>query len=703
MTRIDPSQATLRQASTSSEALRLLRATETRPSAPQPAPELRELVVAELAKPPLKRRALELQALYQAEREQPRKKETRMTMWLTVTLYIAFACTDYFLIPDVALVLTSARCALSALALILVEILVTRDASANIIDTACATLIVAGYLVWLVLASDTAFTQSLSYYMVFGTIFMMVANLLFNFSAFLSIVSSLVVMGGFFAAMMRSEPASLSYEIAFGVFYVSCFAFHLCVNWKLSVERYAAFLNALLSRIQQREMAEQSEALLKLSNTDSLTEVANRRSIDETMRRLWREWQLDGKPFAAILTDIDFFKRFNDHYGHQEGDCTLVAVANTLARLAAPHDAVVGRYGGEEFIVLVQIGDHEKLRELAESIRSAVADLRIPHDYRRDGETTVTVSVGAAATVESRTAKLERLISEADRALYNAKARGRNCVQLFDPSAPHIGDEAENIAAILRVAIERDQVSMVYQPIKSLATGKIEAVEALMRLKMPDGTLISPALFIPVAESSGAIHELGRWAIRTACQEALIGQKMPVVSINISAIQLQAPGFSMSVAKILGELGVAANRIAFEITEGLDIEDHDEVLKCINELQQLGIRIWLDDFGTGFAGLSWLRLVKFDMVKIDRSFLHDSVLAEGADMLKDIIALIRNRGHTMIVEGVETEWQMDLMRRYRVDQVQGFYVGRPVPAKRHRKATVKGAVRVNFRYGMPPA
>ena len=199
-----------------------------------------------------------------------------------------------------------------------------------------------------------------------------------------------------------------------------------------------------------------------------------------------------------------------------------------------------------------------------------------------------------------------------------------------------------------------------------------------MELRLPR------VFFIPIAERTGAILSLGYWAIRTVCAELLIDNHVRVVSVNVSPIQLKTPGFATSVAAILGETGVAGGRLAFEITEGLEMEMNSDILRCISDLKTLGIRVWLDDFGTGFAGLSWLRLIDFDTVKIDRSFLHDSSTPRGKAMLQDIIGLVRNRGHKILVEGVETDEQLELMREFRIDQVQGFHVGRPAPPEDFR-------------------
>jgi EAL domain-containing protein (putative c-di-GMP-specific phosphodiesterase class I) len=289
----------------------------------------------------------------------------------------------------------------------------------------------------------------------------------------------------------------------------------------------------------------------------------------------------------------------------------------------------------------------------------------------------VTVSIGTAIARQHTGGKLEKIIHEADRALYLAKASGRNCVKLFDPNDPQSSDDSENIAALLRMAIEAQLVSLVYQPIQHLATNRAEALEALMRLKMLDGTSVPASLFIPVAERTGSIIELGNWAIRTACHEVVSQNLTRIVSINVSPVQLKLPGFAESVAAILRETGVAGNRLAFEITEGLEMEMHSDILRCITDLKQLGVEIWLDDFGTGFAGLSWLRLIDFDIVKIDRSFLHDCDSDRGVAMFQDIVRLIRNRGPDILVEGVETKEQMELLRRLRIEFAQGYYIGRP--------------------------
>jgi len=620
----------------------------------------------------------ELRRLYRKEGEVARRNGARQGMWLAVCAYLLFSVIDILLIPDVAFHVIAARFAIGVTVLLVLELVFHTRTGTEWLDLTCATAIVAGYVGWLAVAITTSHTQNLSYFMVFGSTFMLGANLFFRFRFLLSVVTSSIILLAFFVSLYLF-PVNTSYQIALGSFYISCFAFTSYVNWKLNRERYNVFLNALEAKIQHGEATERGKALLRLSRTDPLTGLENRRAIDEKLRECWSNWQRHGKGFVTLLIDVDFFKRFNDYYGHQEGDRCLVRVADALSVMIGEQGGSIGRYGGEEFIVLAPLEEEGKVAAFAEGIRHTVEELAIVHAHRRDGVPVVTVSVGASFTRNQTGTKLEKIIHEADRALYLAKAHGRNCARLFDPNDPESSDESENIAALLRIAIEQDLVSMVYQPIQGLSSGGIEGAEALMRLRMLDGTSVPPSLFIPVAERIGAILELGRWAIRRVCEDILVDGHVEIASVNVSPMQLKAPGFAASVAAILGETGVAGSRLALEITEGLEMEMHSDVLRCIGDLKLLGVKIWLDDFGTGFAGLSWLRLIDFDTVKIDRSFLHDCDSDKGRAMLHDIVSLIRNRGPKILVEGVENEEHLELMHHFRIDQIQGYHVGRPVP------------------------
>ena len=275
--------------------------------------------------------------------------------------------------------------------------------------------------------------------------------------------------------------------------------------------------------------------------------------------------------------------------------------------------------------------------------------------------------------------ELRILLQEADRALYASKFAGRATFTIYDPQATGRDRSSENLSELLKLAVSNQLVSVAYQPICDLASGRVLGHETLMRICDFDGTMISPSVFIPVAEQTGAIVELGTWLIDRACGDMMEYGLGSVVTVNVSVLQLKAPNFSLRVTEILGRHGLAPQKLAIEITEGSDIFLEAQAVRNMERLRKLGVQIWLDDFGTGFAGLTWLRRFKFDVVKIDRSFLHDCQTSRGLSLLRDMVGLLRNLGHAVLAEGVETEEQYILLQRLGVDSMQGFLTGHPVP------------------------
>ena len=622
----------------------------------------------------------QLRRLYNQESENGRRSATRHGLWIAVAAYLAYSVTDYLFVRDVAQYTITGRFVVGICALCLLELLIFFKAKADTIDIVAAASVLAAYLVWLLTAQMTAAMEAFSYYLVFGAIFMMSVNLFFSFRFRTALVASATNMLIFIVALYFLVPMLLLHKLILGAFCISCFTFTSYVNLQLNRERYKVFLNAFEAKLQQAAADERGRALLHLSNTDALTGLENRRAIDQRLRDHWQRWHHQRTGFAVLLIDVDFFKHYNDYYGHQEGDRCLIAVSQTLENVAFSHGADIGRYGGEEFIVIASSIRSDAAAELAEAMRAAVRTLAWPHEHRRDGTSIVTISVGVSCTRDS-SKQVDKVIHEADRALYVAKASGRDTVMVFDPKDPHHNsDETENIAALLKIALEKHLISLVYQPIRNVKTGKMDAVEALMRLRMLDGTPISPGMFIPIAERTGTIIQLGRWAIRCVCSELLANDMVRVASVNVSPIELKMPGFASYVAATLAEFNLIGARLAFEITEGVELEMDHEVVRCISDLRKLGVQIWLDDFGTGFAGLSWLRLIEFDTVKIDKSFLHDCNTEKGRMLMRDIVRLLRNRGVQILVEGAETKEHALLIQHYGIDQIQGFYVGRPGPA-----------------------
>ncbi|MBX9930808.1 MAG: EAL domain-containing protein [Methylobacterium sp.] len=662
-------------------------------------PQIAELIDTELGKRWHEKRSLTLSRLYNRRYDAAQRKEARVTIWLAGALYILFSITDVILIKDIYFYSVVMRFFISIAYVLIIDFQLQRNFDLSVIDKQCAIGVFSGYAAWIWLSSYSQNSLSVSYYLTYGTIFMMITNLYFNFKFKLAALSSGLIVATLLISLFTIFNVNLEFIVAISVLYVSSYALTLFVNWKLNEERYRVFLNSLHAEIQQKEAIERGAALLRLSTTDALTGLANRRATDDELRALWEGWQSSRQGFAVVLIDIDYFKRFNDHYGHQEGDRCLVAVAGAMARATARHSCALGRFGGEEFIVLIRCESRDEAGLVAEEVRHAVESLRFVHEQRPDHIGFVTVSVGAAFSGDVGGDKVERLVTEADRALYGAKASGRNRVRVFDRNEPRKVDEDGTIADLLRSAVVEGRISLAYQPIREVESGRIVAAEALMRLTNTKGKPISPAAFIPVAERTGAIMELGRWAIATACRDLIGNDLVPVVSVNMSAVQLKAPGFALSVAAILGETGILPHRLALEVTEGLEIDNQPEIESCIRELKQLGVQVWLDDFGTGFAGLSCLRKIDFDVVKIDRSFLQASHAPKGAAMFRDMVGLLKNAGHAIVVEGIEDEEQLDFLAEQAVDLVQGFHLGKPMPLAAFKQVTVMESAEAAKRSG----
>jgi len=634
-------------------------------------------VLEEMARSPLLRSDGRLKMQFWISREEVRRRTVRSGAWAGLAVYVLFAFLDLVIVPDAAHLTIPGRLIGSIVTVACLEITFRQGASADALDRVAAFFLFTIFQIWIWTSSQTVHAELFAYYVLFGNIFMAGATLFFTFRVPLSLLCCGGILATMVYALFLSTAFSATLKVLHVLFYVSCFVFTLIVNVRINAERYRTFLNETLSRLHQQEVEDRGAELLTLTNTDYLTGVENRRSLDTGLEAAWQDWREAQQPFSATLIDVDHFKKFNDGNGHVRGDDCLKTVARVLSRVVMARDGRIGRYGGEEFMAIARVRDEADAVAFGEELRAAVEAGRIDHGYRLDGTSIVTVSVGLGFTGARAPHTVERLVTEADQALYAAKESGRNAVVLYDPDDPLHNDASEATAALLKQALELSLLSLAYQPIVNVATGRIEGVEALMRLRTPDGAAISPADFIPVAERTGAIVPLGRWALLTVCRDILAPGLVPLASVNVSAVQLQMRGFSMQVAAILMETGVPGHRLALEITEGRRMEIDATVLKTIRELKDLGVRIWLDDFGTGFAGLSWLRTIGFDKVKIDKSFLYAADHPEGRTLLEDIITLIRRRGATILVEGVETEEQLAFMRATGVDEAQGYYLGRP--------------------------
>ncbi|WP_245517654.1 EAL domain-containing protein [Methylorubrum sp. Q1] len=419
-----------------------------------------------------------------------------------------------------------------------------------------------------------------------------------------------------------------------------------------------------------------AQALIEhMARHDALTGLPNRRLFQETLSREIEGARRDGGWVAVLCCDLDRFKAVNDTFGHPAGDALLRVVAGRL-RGALREDDVVARLGGDEFAIILP--SRGKPRRIAAVARRLIQAAGRPVDLGGRA-TTVGVSIGVAVWPKHGDSA-DTLFMNADIALYRAKDSGRNTFRLYE-SGMALAVATRNLLEIdMRESIRSGGFALHYQPIFALADGAPQGFEALLRWNHPLRGPISPAAFIPLAEESGLITQLGAWALHAACREAASWPGDLRVAVNVSAVQFRKSGLEQSVMRALAASGLPAGRLELEITESVLMQDSDAVIGSLHRLRAMGVRIALDDFGTGYSSLSYLCRFPFDKIKIDRSFIRDIDEPVAAAVVRAVVGLGERLGMTITAEGVETEEQLARVRRKGCTEVQGFLLGRPLPA-----------------------
>lgn len=428
----------------------------------------------------------------------------------------------------------------------------------------------------------------------------------------------------------------------------------------------------------------------RMAYTDALTGLSNRLAFREALDRRLMELRGVGRQLALLFADIDDFKRVNDTLGHDVGDDVLVQCANRIReavdRLAGT-SAQLARFGGDEFVILLHAdaehaGDvRTAATQLAEHL---VAELGRPI-LAQDRQVFLGTSIGVTLFPDDASGAT-MLMKNGDIAMYQAKLAGKNCYRFYSRAMDQAVSRRVRIEQDLRGAWERGELTLVYQPVYRLADQRLVGAEALLRWKHPIHGQVAPSVFIDVAEQSGLIESIGPAVVRAACKDAARWRAdFPesgglFVAINVSARQLRSGDFREQVLEALRDSGLPPQSMHIELTETAVLSDETLARNLLSDLRNHGIKVWLDDFGTGFSGLSHLRRVPVDGVKIDRSFIAD-VLRDPDDLALTaaIIAMAHSLGMTVVAEGVEKEGQTELLRARECDLAQGYWFGHPMP------------------------
>ncbi|KTE20510.1 hypothetical protein ATE67_09650 [Sphingopyxis sp. H050] len=434
------------------------------------------------------------------------------------------------------------------------------------------------------------------------------------------------------------------------------------------IGRLGASFNAMVAAIEERE-----RQITHVALHDGLTNLPNRKlfveQLDQALAR-----RRDGTQLMVVYVDLDDFKVVNDTLGHPAGDALLRNVAAHLHSVLG--GAIVARLGGDEFAIL--IGDlpaNENLAALADRLQNCFGRPVMIDGQQADASASMGIAVAPGDGIDGTT-----LMKNADLALYRAKRDGKATYHFFEQSLDEQARHRRQMELDLRLAIRDGGFELYFQPLYSMHEERLKAFEALIRWPHADG-MISPVDFVPLAEETGLIVQIGEWVIREACRQAASWPDDLSVAVNISPRQFQSPNLATIVLSALASSGLSANRLELEITESIFISNVDKTLEALHSLRALGVRIALDDFGTGYSSLSYLRSFPFDKLKIDQSFVRD--LSQGGNanaMIRAITTLADALGMETLAEGVEDQEQAEILRKEGCHQIQGYLLSKPIDA-----------------------
>jgi diguanylate cyclase (GGDEF)-like protein len=435
---------------------------------------------------------------------------------------------------------------------------------------------------------------------------------------------------------------------------------------------FTGFRGHIVDVTRDRQNAEEAS---QLATTDALTGLLNRRHMTNVLKRTFAAFAPQRRPCAVLLIDLDRFKQVNDTLGHAIGDALLKQVAQRLIKVVGDKDRIC-RLGGDEFqVMLPDVEDRGRLGDLAGRIITMLSE-----PYTIDGNRcTIGTSIGVAVSpYDGET--VDDVVRNADLALYAAKHSGRGRFRFYSNEMLESAEQRRHLEETMHDALIKGEFELYYQPLVDITNNCVVGTEALVRWNHPESGLISPALFIPIAEESTMICRIGEWILRKACEDAVQWPGKIRVAVNVSPVQFADPGFPKIVAMALMATGLDPDRLELELTESVFLQEGEATDTMFKALKGLGVRLVLDDFGTGYSSLSYLKNAPFDKIKIDQSFVRGAT-SEGnrnRAIISAIVALAAALGMDTIAEGVETFDQLEMVTELRIGHVQGYIFSEPL-------------------------
>ncbi len=451
------------------------------------------------------------------------------------------------------------------------------------------------------------------------------------------------------------------------------------IVWSLSGEPindaetgFAGFRGHIVDVTRDRQNAEEAS---QLATTDALTGLLNRRHMTNVLKRTFAAFAPQRRPCAVMLIDLDRFKQVNDTLGHAVGDALLKQVAQRLIKVVGDKERIC-RLGGDEFqVMLPDVEDRGRLGDLAGRIITMLSE-----PYTIEGNRcTIGTSIGIAVSpYDGET--VDDLVRNADLALYSAKHSGRGRYRFYSNEMLESAEQRRHLEETMHDALIKGEFELYYQPLVDLSNNHVVGTEALIRWNHPESGLISPALFIPIAEESPMICRIGEWILRKACEDAVSWPGRARVAVNVSPVQFADPSFPKTVAMALTATGLDPDRLELELTESVFLQEGEATDDMFKALKNLGVRLVLDDFGTGYSSLAYLKTAPFDKIKIDQSFIRGATSNTNRNraIITAIVALAQALGMDTIAEGVETFDQLNMVRDLKIGHVQGYIFSKPV-------------------------
>lgn len=447
------------------------------------------------------------------------------------------------------------------------------------------------------------------------------------------------------------------------------------------LEKLSAFLGTAIINSRNFALSQaQNAELERLATHDVLTGLPNRALLRDRLQQGMARWSRQAQKATVAFVDLDHFKDINDTLGHSAGDRALVAVTEKLRACLRQSDTIA-RFGGDEFVLILEDPENNNCHEL---VLNRVLDALSEPIQGLAQEISLACSIGYCRYPDDG-ADVDTLLNAADAAMYLAKQMGRANIQCYTPDMRVEAGKRLMLENKLRHAAENNELVLHYQPKADLTSGRIVGVEALVRWQHPELGMVSPGVFIPIAEESGLIVPIGDWILRTACAQALAWQQAGIavpVAVNLSARQFQSPGIATRVKDAIESIGLDPRYLELELTESMSMGNPEKSIEIMQTFKALGITLTIDDFGTGYSNLTYLQRFPLDKLKLDQSFVRDIAHSpEALAISQAVLAVAHNLRLKVVAEGVETQEQLQMLVKNNCDEMQGYYFSRPLPAE----------------------